>query len=29
MEECKKLVEKFKDDENNPYSRYFEGLLEK
>ncbi|MBN2444499.1 MAG: thioredoxin family protein [Spirochaetales bacterium] len=29
IEECKKLVEQFKDDENNPYSRYFPGLLEK
>jgi len=28
-EECRKLVEAFKDDEKNPYARYFEGLLEK
>jgi thioredoxin-related protein len=28
MDECKKLVDTFKADENNPYAQYFEGLLE-
>lgn len=29
MDECKKLVDRFKNDTNNPYARYFEGLLKK
>jgi thioredoxin-related protein len=29
MDECKKLVDKFKDDADNPYARHFEGLLTK
>lgn len=28
-DECRQLVDRFKNDVNNPYARYFEGLLEK
>ncbi|MBN2536002.1 MAG: thioredoxin family protein [Spirochaetales bacterium] len=29
MDECKKIVDIYKNDTNNPYARYFEGLLKK